>query len=153
MVHSVETLVLHTCSHGHLSPLGFLNGYYDEIAMRRRSLAGWKPDLIVVGSTWGGSCWERLTKGVDWTRQSTSFLRVCLPRRGQRFNSPNLNLRYSPTSMAAGYSTSSPFCACRISFTAKCAGSSLFSCFAAAISFLRPRQCPYAPGACEEGRF
>jgi len=34
MVHSVETLVLYTCSHGHVSPVGSLHGYYDEIAMR-----------------------------------------------------------------------------------------------------------------------
>ena len=44
MVHRVETLVLHTCSHGHLSPLGSLHGYYDEIAMRskiaRKTLTG-----------------------------------------------------------------------------------------------------------------
>jgi hypothetical protein len=28
MVHSVKTLVLHKCSHGHLSPSGSLHGYY-----------------------------------------------------------------------------------------------------------------------------
>ena len=35
MVHSVETLVLHTCSHGHYCPGGGVgHGHYDDTAMR-----------------------------------------------------------------------------------------------------------------------
>ena len=34
MVHSVETLVLHTCSHGHFSPLGISSWVFCDIAMR-----------------------------------------------------------------------------------------------------------------------